>query len=75
MVKSTVNLGNIELNGNMILKESRAYHTVDGGVAFCTFADATEAFNRVNYCKPYNVLHDCDIPDISRLLLICILIV
>jgi len=60
----------------MILKESAACHTVDGGVAFCTFAtDDTEALNRVNYCKPFNVLHCCDIPDIPTLLLIRILIV
>jgi len=40
----------------MILKESLAYYTVDGGAAFCTFLDATKAFDRVNYCKLFSIL-------------------
>jgi len=35
----------------MVLMESMAYYTVEGGAAFCTFLDATKAFDRVNYCK------------------------
>jgi len=35
----------------MVLKETLAYYTVDGGSAFCTLLDATKAFDRVNYCK------------------------
>ena len=32
----------------MVLKETLAYYTVDGGTAFCTLLDATKAFDRVN---------------------------
>ena len=35
----------------MVLKETLAYYTVDGGSAFCTLLDAMKAFDRVNYCK------------------------
>ena len=35
----------------MVLKETLAYYTVDGGSAFCTLLDVTKAFDRVNYCK------------------------
>jgi len=41
---------------SMVLKETLAYYTVDGGSAFCTFLDATKAFDRVNYCKLFSVL-------------------
>jgi len=40
----------------MVLKETLAYYKVDGGSAFCTFLDATKAFDRVNYCKLFSVL-------------------
>ena len=46
----------------MVLKESLAYYTVDGGAAFCTFLDATNAFDRVNYCKLFSILVKRDIP-------------
>jgi len=46
----------------MVLKESLAYYTVDGGAAFCTFLDATKAFDRVNYCKLFSILLKRDIP-------------
>jgi len=39
----------------MVLKETLAYYTVDGGSAFCTFLDATKAFDRDNYCKLFSV--------------------
>ena len=39
----------------MVLKETLAYCTVDGGTAFCTLLDATKAFDRVNYCKLYRI--------------------
>jgi len=34
----------------MVLKETLAYYTEDGGTAFCTLLDATKAFDRDNYC-------------------------
>ena len=46
----------------MVLKEYLAYYTVDGGAAFCTFLDATKAFDRVNYCKLFSILVKRDIP-------------
>ena len=33
----------------MVLKETLAYYVADGGCAFCTFLDATKAFDRVDY--------------------------
>jgi len=38
----------------MVLQESIAYYTVDGRAAFCTFLDATKAFDRVSYCKLFS---------------------
>ena len=32
---------------SMVLKETLAYYTVNNGAAFCTFLDATKAFDRV----------------------------
>ena len=46
----------------MVLKESLAYYTVDGGSAFCALLDATKAFERVNYCKLFRLLLDHNIP-------------
>jgi len=40
----------------MVLKETLACYTVDGGSAFCTLLDATKAFDRVNYCKLFSKL-------------------
>jgi len=55
----------------MVLKETLAYYTVYGGSAFCTFLDATKAFDRVNYCcKLFSVLMKRNIsPLYLRLLL------
>jgi len=46
----------------MVLKESIAYYTVDGGAAFCTLLDSTKAFDRVSYCKLFSILLKRDIP-------------
>jgi len=46
----------------MVLKETLAYYTVDGGTAFCTLLDATKAFDRVNYCKLFRALMDPELP-------------
>ena len=37
---------------------------VDGGSAFCTFLDATKAFDRVDYCKLFRELLTRDLPRI-----------
>ena len=47
---------------SMVLKETLAYYTTDGGVAFCTLLDATKAFDRVNYCKLFRELLKRDLP-------------
>lgn len=54
----------------MVLKESLAYYTVDGGVAFCTLLDATKAFIRVTYCKLFRILMDREIPNVYLRLLL-----
>ena len=54
----------------MVLKESLAYYTVDGGSAFCALLDATKAFDRVNYCKLFRILLDRDIPPVYLRLLL-----
>jgi len=54
----------------MVLKESLAYYTVDGGSAFCALLDATKAFDRVNYCKLFRILLDRDIPAVYLRLLL-----
>jgi len=46
----------------MVLKETLAYYTRDGGVAFCTMLDATKAFDRVDYCKLFRELLKRDLP-------------
>ena len=47
---------------SMILKEALAYYVVDGGSAFCTFLDATKAFDRVDYCKRFRKLLKLNLP-------------
>ena len=43
---------------------------VDGGSAFCTFSDATKAFDRIDYCKLCRLLLKRNIPRLDiRLLL------
>ena len=54
----------------MVLKETLAYYTVDGGTAFCTLLDAIKAFDRVNYCKLFHVLLDREIPSVYLRLLL-----
>ena len=54
----------------MVLKETLAYCTVDGGTAFCTLLDATKAFDRVNYCKLFRIFLDREIPPVYLRLLL-----
>ena len=48
----------------MVLKECLAYYTVDGGSVFCTLLDATKAFDRINYCRLFQLLLKRNIPSI-----------
>jgi len=47
---------------SMVLKETLAYYVVDGGSTFCTFLDATKAFDRIDYCKLFRELLRRDLP-------------
>ena len=55
---------------SMVLKETLAYYTVDNGAAFCTFLDATKAFDRVDFCKLFRELLKRKIPTIHLRLLL-----
>jgi len=46
----------------MILKETVAYYLNKGSPVFCTFLDASKAFDRVNYCKLFRLLIKRDLP-------------
>jgi len=56
---------------SILLRETLAYYSVvvDGGVAFCTFLDATKVFDCVDFCKLLRELFKRDIPTIYLLLL------
>ena len=54
----------------MVLKETLAYYSTDGGTALCTFLSATKAFDRVNYCKLFRLLLHRNIPPIHLRLLL-----
>ena len=54
----------------MVLKEMSAYYVSDGGCAFCTFLDATEAFDRADYCKLFRQLLKRDLPHICLRMLL-----
>lgn len=40
----------------MVLKEAISYYTCNKSPVFCTFLDATKAFDRVHYCKLFHQL-------------------
>lgn len=40
----------------MILKETVAYYTSNNSMVFCSFLDATKAFDRLQYCKLFRLL-------------------
>jgi hypothetical protein len=46
----------------MILKETIAYYTNNKSPVFCTFLDATKAFDRVNFCKLFRLLIKRNLP-------------
>ena len=54
----------------MVLKETLSYFANNGESVFCTFIDATKAFDKINYIKLFKLLvHRMLPPVISRLLL------
>ena len=46
----------------MVLKEAISYYVNNNNAVFCTFLDATKAFDRVQYCKLFNLLIDRKLP-------------
>ena len=54
----------------MVLKETIAYYTSNENNIFCIFLDLTKAFDRVNYCKLFNILLNRNFPAVvTRFLL------
>ena len=46
----------------MVLKETISYYVNHNNTTFCTFLDATKAFDRVQYCKLFNILSKRKLP-------------
>ena len=47
---------------SMLLKETVAYYVKNQSNVFCTFLDASKAFDRVNYCKLFRLLVQRGLP-------------
>ena len=47
---------------SMIMKESIAYYLHNNSSVFCTFLDASKAFDRVHYCKLFKLLINRHVP-------------
>ena len=47
---------------SMVLKESIAYYVKHQSSVFCTFLDATKAFDRLRYCKLFKLLVNRQMP-------------
>ena len=45
-----------------VLKETLAYKVKNQTTAFCTFLDASKAFDRINYCKLFRLLINRGMP-------------
>jgi hypothetical protein len=54
----------------MVVKEAIEYYVNNGSPVFCTMLDATKAFDRVQYCKLFNMLIDRDMPFVTLRLLL-----
>jgi len=54
----------------MVLKETADYYTSSSGTVYCTLLDATNAFDRIHYCKLFHRLIDRKLPSIVLRLLI-----
>jgi len=56
----------------MVLKETLTYYVRHQSSVYCSFLDATKAFDRVNYCKLFRLLLNRNVPAcIIRVLLNC----
>ena len=47
---------------SMVLKETMAYYSKNQSSVFCTFLDASKAFDRVQYCKLFKMLIKRNLP-------------
>jgi len=45
-----------------VLKETLAYYVKNQTTVFCTFLDASKAFDRINYCKLFRLLINHGMP-------------
>ena len=55
----------------MVLKETISYYVKNKSSVFCTFLDATKAFDRVHYCKLFRELLERHIPPVVVRILLC----
>jgi len=49
-------------NTIMTLKETLSYYSSNQSSVYCTFLDASQAFDRVQYCKLFRILIRRDLP-------------
>jgi len=54
-----------------VLKEALSYYATNQSNVFCTFLDATKAFDRINYCKLFGLLLKRDLPACILRVLLC----
>ena len=47
---------------SMVLKETLAYYSKNQSSVFCTFLEASKAFDRVQYCKLFRILIKRNLP-------------
>ena len=57
----------------MVLKETLAYYNSNQTSVFCTFLDASKAFDRINYCKLFRFLLERKLPAVVIRVLISLL--
>ena len=65
--KSSTNLGLC----TFVLKEALSYYATNQSNVFCTFSDATKAFDRIDYCKLFRLLLKRDLPACILRVLLC----
>jgi len=65
--KSSTNLGLC----TFVLKEALSYYATNQSNVFCTFLDATKAFDRIDYCKLFRLLLKRDLPACILRVLLC----